>query len=356
MDLILPLGVDGVALADLLPALYTGGQPDPLRLAMVSMSSLGGGAYLVILPDLIGTLGTFSYVYPPGASSPGGVGSFDYPDLPWPSRVIPLRHAGLTLSDFTLRSFVDGVEETPTWVLTELSTHDYLISGWPSLSLGRRRVITWKALGMESTFDWVEARPSSLVGGARRGMGSWAAGVIKARASRVGTLRRMNDDLSLAVLATGVLAGATVFTVRAITGRMSGRVVGGSQLRIVGVSGVYTVQADSDTQPNGVLAVTIQPGLLGPANSGATVTFSQPYADTPYQFLIRKVGVEDQKAVEMGQEYVILPWDQNKPMPKMNDRFNGIPIVRVQFVDADDGPAYYRCLMDNLTGQGANTL
>lgn len=359
MDKVLPLGVDGAVLADLSPAFYRNGVADPVRLSQVTLTALGGKTYKLALPDPPpSSLCTFAYSYPAGGS--GGSGSFDYPEnYPATSRVIPLRHAGLTLSDFTLRSFVDGSEETLTWTVAELfPAHDYLISGWPTVAKGRSRVVTWGALGLEGTFNWTESPIPATLTVTRRGMGSWAAGVIKDRASRTGTLRRMNDlEPQAVVLAGGVVTGATTISIKAAgSNRLSGRAVAGSRLDIAGVSGTYIVRDDTDTAPTGTLTVAVTPALTGSASTGAVVTFTQPYADTEYPFLIRKVSDQDQKAVEAGRQTVLLPWDRNLPMPRPNDQFEGIPIILMQLVDADDGPAYYRCQTNNLTGAGANTL
>lgn len=179
-------------------------------------------------------------------------------------------------------------------------------------------------------------------------LAEWASEVIQSRARGTITLRRPNNLSPSPVLALAVSAGQSSLTLKAAgSGRLTGRVVKGSQFTITGVTGTYTVLVDAETPTTGLLPVTLSPSIpVGQSAAiGATVTFSQPYAESSYPFLRRDSLSEDEKAIEGGSQARLLPFISTKPAPKQNDRLDGAPILKVKTIDADDGVAYYRCII-----------
>jgi len=276
--------------------------------------------------------------------------------------IIPIRISGLTTSSLSLRIYKSSIERSDiTLACVEIgSTYgpgDYRISGWPIESDGAVWVLVWEYLGVVSMRSWTAGLPvtlstipdvsGSLFSGRR---GRWAAGVIRKRAGgKVTVLRRANNiSTQNLVLSSNVLSSATTLSIKSASGpRLTGHAIKGSVFTIAGIPGMYMLASDSiEAQVSGTLPITFVPALALGAATGAAVTFTRSYTDTPYPILTRQVSDVDQKAVDGGQLVRLLPFDPTKPAPRLNDTLDGVPIIRVQPISGDDTDAYYRCHID----------
>lgn len=179
---------------------------------------------------------------------------------------------------------------------------------------------------------------------------SRATALIERRAQgRTLTLRRRNTLNTSPVLAASLSAGGTALTLKHSNSslRLTGRVVKGAVFSISGVTGTYTVLIDSEAPVSGILPIVFTPAIpaLQSAAIGAAVTFSQSYADSTYPYLRRASLEEDEKMIEGGSQARILPYSPTRPAPRQNDELDGTAIKAVKVVDADDGIAYYRCII-----------
>jgi len=184
-------------------------------------------------------------------------------------------------------------------------------------------------------------------------LSNWAAGVIRKRAKgHTTTLRRSNTlRPSTIKISVDALAGATGLSLVASSGKLIGSVVSGAQFTISGIlSTTFTILEDADTLNSGTLVVGISPALPVHVPAATPITFTQTYADVIYPVLIRKISDEDEKEGRNGQSIRLLPFQDSKPAPRVNDRLNGIPIIRVDEISGDgDHLAYYRCEIDEGT-------
>lgn len=179
---------------------------------------------------------------------------------------------------------------------------------------------------------------------------SRATALIERRAQgRTLTLRRRNSITASMVLAAPISTGNTALTLKHQNSglRLTGRVVKGSTFSISGVTGTYTVLIDSEAPVSGILSLVFTPEIPTgqSASTGAAVTFSQSYSEVTYPYLRRASLEEDEKMIEGGSQARILPYSSTKPAPRQNDELDGTAIKAVKVVDADDGVAYYRCII-----------
>lgn len=181
-------------------------------------------------------------------------------------------------------------------------------------------------------------------------MSRWAANMVRRRARRTTILRRENAGAyTSTVLSAPLAASATAAIIKAAGGsRLSGTVVAGSKFTIAGVTGTYTLSADVTAPPPpaaGVVTITFTPAIpVGQSAAiGAVLTFTQKYGEVTYPVLSRQASVDDVKAIENGESVKVLPFEKGKAAPRVGDRLDGVPVVRVETIDADDGVAYYRC-------------
>lgn len=182
------------------------------------------------------------------------------------------------------------------------------------------------------------------------GIASRASSLIERRAQgRTLTLRRRNSLTATPVLSAPISAGNTALTLKHQNAnlRLTGRVVKGAVFSISGISGTYTVLIDSEAPVSGILSLVFTPEIpVGQsANTGAAVTFSQSYSEVPYPYLRRASLEEDEKMIEGGTQARLLPYSSSKPAPRQNDELDGTAIKAVKVIDADDGVAYYRCII-----------
>lgn len=177
-----------------------------------------------------------------------------------------------------------------------------------------------------------------------------AIDLIERRAEgRTLTLRRRNSITASPVLSAPLSAGNTALTLKHANAqsRLTGRVVKGAVFSITGISGTYTVLIDTEASVSGIISVVFTPEIPTgqSALTGAAVTFSQSYSDVTYPYLRRASLEEDEKMIEGGTQARILPYSATKPAPRQNDELDGTAIKSVKVIDADDGIAYYRCII-----------
>lgn len=176
-------------------------------------------------------------------------------------------------------------------------------------------------------------------------MASWAARVVRRRALGNLTLRRSNTlaPTNPPLLAEASAQDSTRVLLKSATSlKLTGRVVKGSTFQLSGITGTYTALIDAEAV-NGRIEIFFSPALpqLAPLNTIAT--FTQTYSLVQYPKLERTITTADKQIVESGDRVYILPYISTKPAPEQIDQLDGIPILRVQLVHGDDGPAYYRC-------------
>jgi hypothetical protein len=176
-------------------------------------------------------------------------------------------------------------------------------------------------------------------------MESWASGVVKQRARGKISLRRSNNlaPTNPPPLAEAAAQDSTRVLLKSATNlKLTGRVVKGSTFQLAGITGTYTVLIDAEAV-NGRVEVFFSPALPQLAALGTIATFTQTYIDIEYPVVRRSITTVDKQIVESGDRVYILPYISTKPEPEQIDQLDGIPILRVQLVHGDDGPAYYRC-------------
>lgn len=177
-----------------------------------------------------------------------------------------------------------------------------------------------------------------------------AISLIERRAQgRTLTLRRRNSLTASPVLSAPLSAGNSALTLKHQNAslRLTGRVVKGSTFSVSGVAGTYAVLIDTEAPLSGIISLVFTPAIPAgqSAATGAAVTFSQSYSDISYPYLRRASLEEDEKMIEGGSQARILPYSSTKPAPRQNDELDGTAIKAVKVVDADDGVAYYRCII-----------
>lgn len=136
-------------------------------------------------------------------------------------------------------------------------------------------------------------------------------------------------------------AGAT--SLLAAGGGVKGDVVQGAVFEIGGVSGSYEL-TDAAAAVNGRLTLNFSPTLEESATDGAAVTWSQPYAETPYPRMSGHREQSEAEEIERGIETYALAYLPGKPAPRDrgNDTLGGKKITRVIPLDAGGGVSGYR--------------
>lgn len=175
---------------------------------------------------------------------------------------------------------------------------------------------------------------------------SWASDHVKSEARGRITLRRSNTlkPTNPPILSEVSAQNSTRIVLKsATTQKLTGRVVKGAVLQLGGIVGVsFTVLADVDAV-DGKVEIFVSPALPQDAPVNTVATFTQTFAEVQYPKIKRTITTTDRQIVQSGDQVYILPYIATKPAPEQIDQLDGIPILRVQLVDGDDAPAYYRC-------------
>jgi hypothetical protein len=153
-------------------------------------------------------------------------------------------------------------------------------------------------------------------------------------------LRRANtirEDLALYGSATVDASSLT-----AAGGHASGAIRQGAVFEVAGVAGSYAVLADA-AAVNGRVALTFAPPLAISASDGAAVTFSQPYGEHIYLRMNGKQDELTEEEVQKGTKIRVLEYRPDAPEPEVGDLLDGLPITKVEPVDAGGGVSRYRC-------------
>lgn len=152
------------------------------------------------------------------------------------------------------------------------------------------------------------------------------------------TLRQKSTILTALYLYGAVAADATSLVAGS---GLDGEIAQGAVFQVAGVSGSHTVAARS-VAAGGRVSLTFAPGLASSAADGALLTFSQPFGEFVYPRMNGTQAADVENDIQVGISIRVLAYRPDAPAPREGDTLDGLPITKVQAIDAGGGVSRYR--------------